>query len=42
MNPFVNQETIDSLESYKYTNPAFYTVYALGEFGSLSQLIYNN
>lgn len=41
-NPHVNQETIDSLESYKESNPAFYTVYALGEFGSLSQLVYNN
>lgn len=41
-NPHTNQETIDSLESYKTTNPAYYTVYALGEFGSLSQLVYTN
>lgn len=41
-NPFCNQETIDALERYKTTNPAFYTIYCLGEFGSLSRLVYTN
>lgn len=41
-NPFCNEATIKSLESYKDTNPAYYTVYCLGEFGSLSRLVYTN
>lgn len=41
-NPFCNQETISALERYKETNPAYYTVYCLGEFGSLSRLVYTN
>lgn len=41
-NPFCNQETINALERYKETNPAYYTVYCLGEFGSLSRLVYTN
>lgn len=41
-NPFCNRETIDALERYKTTNPAYYTIYCLGEFGSLSRLVYTN
>ena len=41
-NPFLNQTTIDALESYKETNPYFYSVYCLGEWGTLSRLVYNN
>lgn len=41
-NPFCNEATKSSLEAYKKTNPAYYTVYCLGEFGSLSKLVYSN
>jgi phage terminase large subunit len=41
-NRFINQTTIDALESYKRTNPYFYRVYCLGEFGSLSKQIFGN
>lgn len=41
-NKFVNQETIDALESYKTTNPMFYRIYCLGEFGSLSKQVFTN
>ena len=41
-NPFCNDETIAALEQYRDTNPAYYTIYCLGEFGSLSRLVYTN
>lgn len=41
-NQFCNQDTIKALESYKVTNPAYYKIYCLGEFGSLSKLVYSN
>lgn len=41
-NKFVNETTIKALESYKETNPMFYRVYCLGEFGSISKLIFSN
>ena len=41
-NPFLPQEYIDSLLQMKETNEAYYKIYALGEFGSLDRLIYNN
>lgn len=41
-NPFLNQSTIDALEGYRDTNPYFYRVYCLGEWGSLSKQVYTN
>ena len=41
-NKFVNEATINALESYKTTNPMFYRVYCLGEFGSLSKQVFTN
>lgn len=41
-NKFVNESTIKALESYKATNPMFYRVYCLGEFGSLSKQVFTN
>lgn len=41
-NPHLNQTTIDALEGYKKTNFYFYSVYCLGEWGTLSRLVYTN
>lgn len=41
-NKFVNESTVRALESYKDTNPMFYRVYCLGEFGSLSKQVFTN
>lgn len=41
-NKFCNADTVKALESYKVTNPAYYKIYCLGEFGSLSKLVYHN
>ena len=41
-NKFVNETTVRALENYKDTNPMFYRVYCLGEFGSISKLIFTN
>ena len=41
-NRFLNQTTIDALESYKDTNPYYYRVYCLGEWGSLNKQIFTN
>lgn len=41
-NKFVNESTVKALESYKETNPMFYKVYCLGEFGSLSKQVLTN
>lgn len=41
-NPFVNQSTIDALEQYRMTNPYFYRVYCLGEFGNISKQVFTN
>ena len=41
-NKHVNETTINTLESYKETNPMFYRVYCLGEFGSLSKQVFTN
>lgn len=38
----MNQATIDALEGYKETNPYFYRVYCLGEWGSMSKQVYTN
>lgn len=39
-NRFLPQEYINSIEALKDTNPVYYKIYALGEFGSLDKLIY--
>lgn len=41
-NKFLPKEYIDSLLLLQHTNPVFYNIYALGEFGSLEKLVYNN
>lgn len=41
-NRFLPQSYIDSLLLLKGTNPAYYKIYALGEFGSLDKLIFSN
>lgn len=41
-NRFLPQAYIDSLLLLKATNPAYYKIYCLGEFGSLGKLIYTN
>lgn len=41
-NKFVNEATINALEAYKKTNPYYYRVYCLGEWGSLSKQVYTN
>lgn len=39
-NKFLPQSYIDSLLEYQTTNPLYYTIYALGEFGSLGKKVY--
>lgn len=41
-NKFLPQKYIDALLRMKNTNPVYYTIYALGQFGSLDKLVYNN
>ena len=41
-NPFLPQKFIDALLQMKATNEVYYEIYALGEFGSLDKLVYNN
>ena len=41
-NRFLPQPYINSLLLLKATNPAYFTIYALGNFGSLDKLIFNN
>ena len=41
-NPHLPQDYIDALLMMKATNEVYYKIYALGEFGSLDRLIYNN
>ena len=41
-NPHLPQAYVDSLLLLKATNPAYYAIYALGEFGSLDKLVYSN
>lgn len=41
-NPHLPQDYINALLMMKATNEVYYKIYALGEFGSLDKLIYNN
>lgn len=41
-NPFLPDKFIEALLQMKATNEAYYKIYALGEFGSLDKLVYNN
>ena len=41
-NPFLPQKFIDALLQMKATNEVYYKIYALGEFGSLDKLVYDN
>ncbi len=41
-NAWLPQAYIDSLLLLENTNPVFYKIYALGEFGSLDKLVFNN
>ena len=40
-NKYLPQDFINSLLLLEATNPAYYKIYALGEFGSLDKLIFN-
>lgn len=39
-NKFLDQATRDALEDLKHRNPAYYRIYALGEFATLDKLIF--
>ncbi|MEG1256622.1 PBSX family phage terminase large subunit [Clostridium sp.] len=41
-NKFLPKEYVDNLLEMKKTNPAYYSIYALGEFATLSKLVYTN
>ena len=41
-NRFLPQAYIDALLQMEKTNPVYFKIYALGEFGSLDKLVYNN
>lgn len=41
-NPHLPQDYVNALLMMKATNEVYYKIYALGEFGSLDKLIYNN
>lgn len=41
-NKYVNESTVRALEAYKTTNPYFYRVYCLGEWGVLSKQVYTD
>lgn len=41
-NKFCNNETRAALESYQKTNPYYYRVYCLGEFGSITKQVFGN
>ena len=41
-NKFLPQDYIDNLMTMKKTNPAYFRIYAEGEFATLSKLIYTN
>lgn len=41
-NPHLPKEYVDSLLLLKATNPVYFSIYALGEFGSLDKLVYSN
>lgn len=41
-NRFLPESYIATLEALQSTNPAYYRIYALGEFASLDKLIYSN
>lgn len=41
-NQFLTEEDIERLENLKYVDDIFYNVYALGNWGTLGQMIFNN
>jgi phage terminase large subunit len=41
-NRFLKPEYIRSLENLQHTNPTYYRIYALGEFGALNQKVFTN
>ncbi len=41
-NTFLDADYVANLENMIRTNPTYYKIYALGEFCSLDQLVYNN
>lgn len=41
-NPYLPEAYVQALLMMKATNEVYYKIYALGEFGSLDKLIYNN
>ena len=41
-NPHLPKEYVETLLQMRKTNEVYYKIYALGEFGSLDKLVYNN
>lgn len=41
-NRFLSADYVKTLEEMKETNPYYYQVYALGKFGEIGKIIYNN
>lgn len=40
-NPFLSQEAIDTLEAFNETNPYYYTVYCLGQWGVTGDTVFD-
>lgn len=40
-NKWCKQETIDKYEDFKYTDPYYYKVYALGEWGTMGETVFD-
>lgn len=41
-NIFIDREYYDVLEKLKYTNPEYYKIYALGEWGIIDSIVFDN
>ena len=41
-NPHVSDDLVKAIESQKKTNPIYYSIYALGDWGTLGQKVYEN
>jgi Phage terminase large subunit len=41
-NKFLDAKYIEVLESLKYSDPVYYNIYCLGEWGSTGHLVWNN
>lgn len=41
-NKFLPEDYVDSLETYRKSNPLYYAIYALGEFANLGKTVFNH